>query len=173
MRTIMITGHRPDKFGPYGSEQQREALDVIRGELLLRVSQACSNSEIIDNKPQVRLISGMALGVDQAFAQVGIALGLDVIAAIPFKGQERVWPAAAQDYYHSLLANCAEQHIVCEGGYAGWKMQKRNEWMVDHATEHWAVWDGKESGGTYNCVRYMKGKDIEFQRIWPFDDGDV
>jgi uncharacterized phage-like protein YoqJ len=34
-------------------------------------------------------------------------------------------------------------------------MQLRNIWMVDHADEVWAFWDGSK-GGTANCVKYAE-----------------
>jgi uncharacterized phage-like protein YoqJ len=36
-------------------------------------------------------------------------------------------------------------------------MQKRNEWMVDHADAVIAVWDGSPSG-TANCIGYARKK---------------
>lgn len=51
----------------------------------------------------------------------------------------------------------AEVVVVSDGEYAVWKMQTRNEAMVDAADELWALWDGS-SGGTKNCIDYAKGK---------------
>ena len=39
--------------------------------------------------------------------------------------------------------------------YAAWKMQKRNEWMVDNSGAVIAVWDGTPSG-TANTVKYAR-----------------
>jgi uncharacterized phage-like protein YoqJ len=81
-----------------------------------------------------------------------------LIAAVPFEGQEKKWPKSSQDLYNEILAypKCVKK-IVCEGGYEVWKMQKRNEWMVDNADYLVAVWDNSE-GGTANCVRYARKK---------------
>ena len=49
---------------------------------------------------------------------------------------------------------------MCDGGYAGYKLQKRNEWMVDHCDILIAVWDGT-SGGTANCVNYAQSVNKE------------
>ena len=45
--------------------------------------------------------------------------------------------------------------------YAVWKMQKRNEWMVDNCDAVIAVWDGAP-GGTANTVDYARklGKSV-------------
>jgi uncharacterized phage-like protein YoqJ len=46
--------------------------------------------------------------------------------------------------------------IVNPGEYAAWKMQKRNEWMVDRCTALIAVYNSDQTGGTRNCVEYAK-----------------
>jgi len=111
-------------------------------------------------------ISGMALGVDQDFAWVCISLGLPFLAAIPFAGQESNWPHESRDFYHRLLERAYHVTVVSEGGYAAWKMQKRNEWMVNNCQTLIAVWDGS-AGGTGNCVRYAKSVGRNMHRINP------
>lgn len=58
--------------------------------------------------------------------------------------------------------------MVCSGRYAPEKMQRRNEWMVDHCTEVVALWDGTP-GGTANCLRYANQPAIErpVVNLWP------
>lgn len=48
-----------------------------------------------------------------------------------------------------------------QGRYNPYKLQIRNEYMVDNADVVIAVWDGSK-GGTCNCVNYAKkiGKNI-------------
>lgn len=48
----------------------------------------------------------------------------------------------------------ANKVVVCSGGYAAFKMQKRNEYLVDHCDKLIAIYDGSLFGGTYNCVKY-------------------
>ena len=141
---IAGTGHRPDKLGGYSTPVLEKAILVATNWLTI-------------NKPDT-VISGMALGWDQALAIAAIRLKIPVTAAIPFAGQEFKWPAKSQDLYLRILNNCAEQVIVCKGGFKPASMQIRNEWMVDHADTILALWNGS-SGGTANCVefaRYMK-----------------
>ena len=54
------------------------------------------------------------------------------------------------------------------GGYAAWKMQKRNQFMVDHSNLLIAVWDGS-SGGTSNCVAYAKKIGLQIVLFNPKD----
>lgn len=150
METYVIyaaTGHRPNKLG---NEYQMVGpySDFIRKEI---------KAILLHDKPNV-IISGMALGVDMIFAQCGIDLGIPVIAAIPFKGQESKWPFKSIRVYQNILANkLVCQKIVSEGDYSAAKMQTRNEWMVDNCDVLVAVWDGTP-GGTGNCVKYAESK---------------
>lgn len=84
-------------------------------------------------------------------------LGIPITAAVPFAGQESQWPAASQKLYRDLLAKAARVEVVSSGGYAASKMQRRNEWMVDHCDRLLAVWDGTP-GGTANCIGYALAK---------------
>lgn len=141
---IALTGHRPHKLGgEYNGE------GPVSNWLLRQLS-----SYLRDTKPE-KVISGMAIGADMLWAEAAVNLQIPLIAAVPFVGQESKWPSVSQDRYKLLLAKAAEVVIVCEGGYASWKMQKRNEWMVDHSDVLLAVWDGS-SGGTGNCVAYAR-----------------
>lgn len=136
------TGHRPDEIGGYEPNPTKDRVEEHIIDLLKFL------------KPE-KCIVGMALGVDQMVAEACIKLGIPFIAAIPFKGQESVWPEAAQNKYRDLLSKAAEVVVVCEGPYAPWKMQKRNEWMVDHGDALGAVWNGSD-GGTANCYKYAE-----------------
>jgi uncharacterized phage-like protein YoqJ len=70
----------------------------------------------------------MALGVDQDFAEICIQLGIPFTAAVPHLGQEVLWPEESQNKYRGLLGQAAQIVIVSPGGYAAWKLQKRNEY---------------------------------------------
>lgn len=108
----------------------------------------------------------MALGVDQWAAEICTDLGIPWTAAVPFEGQERKWPSASQQKYRALISKASSIHIVCDPGYAPWKMQARNEWMVDRCGLLIAVWDGTD-GGTANCVRYAESVGRRIERINP------
>ena len=149
-----FTGHRPNKLGGY-------ALDnPVRIRVCKRIEEA-----LVELKPE-EAISGMALGVDQWAAAICIPFGIPFIAAVPFVGQERVWPSESRAKYAELLEKASKVEIICDEGYAVWKMQKRNEWMVDRCHTLIAIWDGT-SGGTGNCVEYAKSIGKNIYRIDP------
>ena len=98
MQGIMVTGHRPDKLGGYGPSETQAA---VRTWLWERVKlHALYNEDPF-------AISGMALGVDQWFAEEALDLGVPVHAYVPFEGQESRWPEPSRYAYGKLLKRCA------------------------------------------------------------------
>ena len=152
---IAGTGHRPDKLGGYNEEVTKALIKLATEALTL----------LDDDQPVEEIISGMALGWDQAIAQAAINLEIPFIAAIPFLGQEKKWPESSQEIYRQLLAKAKTVTIVSPGGYASWKMEKRNEWMVDNCDEIAALWNGT-AGGTANCISYAASKKKIIHNFW-------
>lgn len=99
-------------------------------------------------------VSGMALGWDQDFAEVCIALRIPFIAAVPFVGQDSRWPYPARRFYKELLAQAYEVFVICDGTTdVNSAMTIRNHWMVDHSNVLLAGHNGSP-GGTANTVLY-------------------
>lgn len=151
MTIVGVTGHRPEKLGGYSPQVRRRLTDLAMAAL--------------DRHKPASVISGMALGWDIAIATAAIELNIPLIAAIPSKGQELRWKPDDQKLYRQLLETATEVHYVCEPGYAAWKMQKRNEWIVDRCNRLLALWDESPSG-TGNCVEYARSKDVEVVNLW-------
>lgn len=147
------TGHRPDKLGGYDRRTAMRLRDL-----------ACRH---LSERPQLPefVISGMALGWDTALAYAALDLIVPLIAAVPFEGQERMWPEESQKHYRWLLKHADQVVHVSAPGYANWKMQRRNEWMVDHSHEVLALWNGT-SGGTANCIRYAETTGKRITNLW-------
>ena len=161
--TIAVTGHRPKKLWGYDMEDLRYIKLREKLEMIL--------IEKFKETDQITAVSGMAIGVDTLFAEACLALkrrgyNIRLIAAVPFTGQETKWPESSQNLYHELLAKASEIVVVSEGGYEPYKMQKRNEYMVDMSDELIAVWSG-EAGGTANCIRYAQENHVPVTRIYP------
>jgi len=156
MIRAMITGHRPNKLSGYGPSPLQDAIRLwMHAEL---------TALLATHGTDLRVISGMALGVDMWWAEEALALDVPLHAYVPFAGQENVWPRASQEHYQSLIER-AEVVVICsEGGYGASKMQLRNKRMVDDADVHLAVWDGTP-GGTANCVHYMGQQGITPRRF--------
>jgi uncharacterized phage-like protein YoqJ len=139
---IAVTGHRPDKLGGYNNTAGHKA---IRRHMRSFLEEA-PEGELV-------LVSGGALGIDQFWIEVGLHLDLPVIAALPFEGYNSRWPDTSRKKYEQLLDKCWQVFYVCEPGYEPWKLQTRNQWMVDNSDVLTAYWN-KSAGGTANCIDY-------------------
>ena len=151
------TGHRPDKLSlgkidPYSPILRERLTDLAVWYL--------------ENKLPDKVISGMALGWDMALAIAAIKLEIPLIAAIPFKGQERLWRAEDKALYYHVLQQATESVIVCDGGYEAKKMMLRNKWMVDKCSRVVALYDGSQAGGTSNCIKYAAYKNTPIDNLW-------
>lgn len=158
------TGHRPDKLGGYS--------------LTLEVALTDFAGRVLARQRPVGVISGMALGWDQALAVAAVRLGIPFVAAIPFEGQESRWPTLAQMHYSWLLKAASHVHVVTPKNSLtdewqglqppiAWAMQRRNEWMVDNSTALLALWNGDRKGGTFNCIQYAREGCREITNVWP------
>jgi uncharacterized phage-like protein YoqJ len=154
---IGTTGHRPLKVG--GFITPNPTYNYICQE---------ATKILLEHKPE-KCISGMAVGWDQYFVEICIALKIPFIAAVPFKGQESHWPKQSQTKYHKLLEQAERIVYVNPEGYAAWKMQTRNEWIVDNCDLLLAIYNNDPFGGTYNCVKYAEKQKRDIIRINPLN----
>lgn len=148
---LAATGHRPDKLGGYS---------LTGFERLRKIA-----TEYLEEAKPEKIISGMALGWDTAWAVAGQALKIPVIAAVPFFGQESMWPVESKTKYFNILDKCHDVLYICDKGYAPWKMQIRNEYMVDKCDTLIALWDGSP-GGTGNCLKYAEKVKRPVVNLW-------
>lgn len=158
--TIAGTGHRPPKL-TIGSEN---AYNPIVYERLVDLALAA-----LQKYQPSRVISGMALGWDQALAEASVELSIPFYAYIPFQGFESLWPNESKKKYLELLEKAAGRKTICKPGYAAWKLQRRNEAMVDALEGDdflLALWDGGLKGGTFNCLKYASLRERRFVNLW-------
>ncbi len=147
-RVLMVTGHRPPKLGGYDNYEAHMRIKMHMKEEIRRHSPS-------------KVITGMALGTDQLFALAAHELGVPFIAAVPFTGQDSRWPETSQLVYRDLLSKAAALHVISSGVMSNYSavveaMHVRNHWMADRSTDALAYWNGEESGGTYECVMYLR-----------------
>lgn len=158
---IGFTGSRPDKLGGYFTPNT--IYNVV-----------CKNIEnILSTYKPDKVISGMALGVDQWVAERCIKMGIPFDAAIPFDGQESKWPEKSQKHYKDLLSKADNRIHVSPGSYSNKKFQLRNEYIVDNSDILVAIFKPNEDGttsGTENCVNYAKSKNNVIICINPYLD---
>lgn len=154
---IAVTGHRPNKLGGY--KVPNPLYDIVLKGLY---------DAFLHFKPAY-VVTGMAIGTDQWAAELCINMGIPFVAAIPHDGQEKVWPPHVQARYHWMLTLAAHRYVLYPGEYEPWKMQKRNEWMINSCHQVVAVFNGSEDGGTANCIGYATqvGKPIYYVPLPP------
>jgi uncharacterized phage-like protein YoqJ len=154
-----------DKVGGY--DENNDLAHAVKEELDNQILEAILGG-------YTHFIVGGAIGVDTWSAEsvlfyrdeMGFNITIDLYR--PFEGQERMWNSDTKKRYFDIAERCDNVVTVCDGGYAPWKMQKRNEAMVDDADLVIAVWDGT-SGGTENCVKYAEKQGKEIIRINPLE----
>jgi uncharacterized phage-like protein YoqJ len=155
---IGFTGHRPQTKEMGGWITPNPVYNYVKSEI---------KRLLLQHSPQ-RVISGMALGLDSWAAEVAIELNIPFTAAIPFVDQDKVWNDNAKKHYHYLLSKAESQVIVSDGEYAGWKLQKRNEWIVDNCDMLISVRvPSVVSGGTINTIDYARSKGLSIVNIDP------
>jgi uncharacterized phage-like protein YoqJ len=149
---ICGTGHRPNKLGGYSIEVYSQIEGIIVDYL---------DDLGGDQRDDLTIISGGALGWDQCLASAASRWNIPYKMYLPFLDFDSKWPKSSRDHLNDLCSTAKEVRYVCDGGYAPWKMQVRNEAMVNDSDLVLAYWDGS-AGGTYNCIRYAEkvGKPI-------------
>lgn len=157
MNVLAATGHRPQQLQNEWDGTGPLSL-WIQGEM----------RKIVESEKPSAMISGMALGVDQIWAELAIIMNVPLIAAIPCTRQAAIWPESRRNKYNILLSKASEVFNVSgEDNYSRRFMLERNEWMVDHCDKLVAVWNGNQHGGTFHCITYAQHCDLPIVLISP------
>ena len=150
IKSMCATGHRPLNGAWDIAHTDRQTL---RENLYPIIKRAHINGGFST------FICGMAQGFDTDFALSVIKLRLEMeggvflVAAIPFKNQERAWKKEDQEIYAELINQADSVIEVCDPGFANWKYHARNRFMVDNSEHVLAFWDGSQ-GGTSATIQY-------------------
>jgi len=152
-KKIAFTGHRPDKL-PGG-------WDGDHSNLIKFISRKIEEENISD------IYVGGALGLDQIALEAALHVwdyknNYTINICEPFPYFWRRWRPNQIEKYMKLKYSCLGEtdwpsnliHVDSNEEYQPYKMHRRNEFMVNEATELWAWWNGNRKGGTYACVKY-------------------
>jgi len=163
-----FTGHRPNKIPGFdwNDPWKNEGVYTVRNLLL----------PILEEKIQqgaTKFMSGGAIGFDQiAFFTVQQLKKryphIKNIVAVPYKEQPKIWRNPEILYWYSRMLELADLVTYVDktplymrdihtpvGVHSNYKLQIRNEYMVDSVQGVIAFWDGTP-GGTANCIEYAK-----------------
>lgn len=102
-------------------------------------------------------LCGMALGFDMLAAEEVIALkeklpSLKLIAVIPFPEQHNRWRWNEKERYKNILAQADDSVLISPKYYDGCYL-KRNDYLIGHANNMLAYYNGNPKGGTFYTVR--------------------
>lgn len=108
--------------------------------------------------------SGMALGFDLAAAETVLSSreecpGMQLIAVVPFRGQEKGFPVCERMRYWAILA-AADHTVELEPAYCRGCYYRRNDYLVDHA-DRLVAWYEHPRSGTGYTVRQARKQGVE------------
>ena len=151
-----FTGHRPEKLPWKYDEGDQRCVDLKR-----RIRDAVESAYDTGYR---HFLSGMALGCDLYFCESALALRarhpeVSVEACIPCPTQCGDWPESERARYRALVAACDYETLV-SAKYTPDCMQRRNRYLVDHASLLIAAFDGTP-GGTQYTVQYAMRRGVE------------
>jgi len=151
-----FTGHRPEKLPWRNQENDPRCLD-LKSKIQAELEQAYK-------KGYRHFISGMARGTDLFFCEAALSLrekhpDVTVEAAIPFIDQSARWSAKEQNRYRQLLGRCNFETVI-QHSYTPGCLQRRNRYLVEHASLIIAAYNGK-GGGTLYTLTYAMNQNLD------------
>lgn len=158
---IAGTGHRPDKLGGWDN------VPAYRDLVVFLRDYALINGE-------VGVVTGCAAGLDLALGEAAIEACIPVMAAVPFKGQEKRWSDFWQERYNYVLDNATKVNVLFEPDLNSkhavvQALHGRNTWMIHYIREKhgkiYALWNGTK-GGTAHCVRNAEMSGVKVVNFW-------
>lgn len=164
MSICAFTGYRPEKF-PFGENEADPRCEQLKQELFCEILRMTREGVNV-------FMSGMARGVDLWAAEAVLQIQnvkpsqkIELWAIVPYDRQPLAWSAKERARYQRILEQAARVEYISHDYYNGC-LQKRNRYMVDHATHLLAVYDG-QPGGTASTIRYARKKGLEITIIEP------
>ncbi len=162
-----FTGHRPGKL-PWRYDES----DPRCHSLKRRIADAV---EAAYQEGHRHFLCGMALGCDMYFCECVLALkaihaDITVEAAIPCPSQADGWSLAQRARYRRLVEACDFETLV-SASYTPYCMQRRDRYMVDHASLLIAAFGGTP-GGTRYTIEYAMSRRLTIVDL-PLVTGEV
>ena len=152
-----FTGHRPAKL-PWRYNEDDIRCVALKRRMMDAVEAAYEEG-------YRHFICGMAMGCDLYFCECVLALrerhaDVTIEAAIPCPTQPDAWPTDVRHRYLQMVAACDYETLVSDR-YSSSCMQRRDRYMVDHASLLIAAFDGSTGGTRYTLEYAMRrGLDI-------------
>lgn len=137
-KTCCVTGHR---------DIPADRLPQVRQVLAKEIDRAIEDGFTC-------FLTGFAEGADQLFAQLVLERAeyfpqIRLEGAIPFRG--RIQSLRRSPDACALLDGCSELHVLSER-YSPGVYSYRNRFMIERSERVLAVYDGRQTGGTYSTI---------------------
>ena len=136
MNTAFITGHR-----------------LIDYQIIHQGINQLTNLAI--NRRITTFLTGMAVGTDLMAAQIWTERQLTWKAILPCSDQSNLWTYKQQIFYRQLLTKATEVKVLYPQ-YSQGVMQARDAWLVKNSQHCLAVWDERETGGTFLTIKMAR-----------------
>lgn len=154
-RSLALTGHRPHKLDGY--DLTRPFYENLRNYLLRGLIGELAR---LDPDDVLECHSGLALGADTVWSQAILTAKardarMRFVAHIPTPTQASKWhevDQAAWQYQRVM----ADEEIIYAASYTRSCMQERNIGMIARCDSLIAIWDGNQTGGTWNAVNHAR-----------------
>ncbi len=152
-----FTGHRPEGL-PWGEAEEDPRCLALKA----RLDKTLEAAYDVGYR---HFLCGMAKGADFYFCEAVLRLrrtrpDIRLEAAVPFPEQSQGWRGADRERYQVLLKQCDLETVVQRFHSPGC-MQRRNRYMVDHASRLIAVYNGRPTAsGTLYTIHYAMQKGL-------------
>jgi ribonuclease HI len=139
-RLVLVTGHRPDRLGGYEPNPQSTAVrDRIERTL----------AAMVEVDGPLTVVSGLRLGAEQLGAEAAIALGLPLVAVLPFPNPDAPWPKTSREWFAEVVgaadvAITLEQKEPATKQLAGAAIARRDAWLARQVDAAVVVWDQED-----------------------------
>lgn len=150
---MALTGHRPERLGydknSYTTTEWVRIIDWLRLAITMnKVTDAyCGMADGCD------IVYGIAV---QSLKKEGYPIKLHCI--LPCKNYNSSNP------WYNVLKEVADEWIELSDEFYKGCDNVRDQYMIDHSDELFAIWDGNKSGGVWSTIRkaQKKGLDIVY-----------
>lgn len=152
LTSCAFTGHRPTRF-VFRFDETHPDFIKLKHMITKQVIR-------LYNRGIRKFYTGCALGVDMWAGEIVLSLkekypDVELLCAVPFRGQENDWKPEQQTRYHELLKKSNRVFMLSES-YTRECYFDRNRFLVDNADVLLAVYDmnARKRSGTGYTVNY-------------------
>ncbi len=151
-KVCAFTGHRPSKL-PWRYDETDSRCVALKAVLMEQIT-------LLVEAGVTQFLSGMAEGTDVFCAEIILALreknpAIKLHCILPCTAQAEKWSASSQELYRCILGQ-ADSVVYVSRAYHKNCMLDRNRFMVEHATNLLAVYNGVRRSGTGATVNFAK-----------------